>query len=54
MAIPGGYLYRKNAPPAGHQTIWSGWTRLTIMAEACELKDCFEPPQTTYGKEPQS
>ena len=54
MAILGGYLYRKNAPPPGHQTIWSGWTRLTIMAEAYELRDHFEPPQTASGKEPRS
>ena len=33
MAILGGYLYRKNAPP-GHQKIWEGWTRLSIMGEA--------------------
>ena len=44
MAILGGYLYRKNAPPPGHKKIWEGWTRLTIMAEAYELKDHFEPP----------
>ena len=54
MAILGGYLYRRNAPPPGHQKIWSGWTRLTIMAEAYELKDHFEPPQTASGKEPRS
>ena len=54
MAILGGYLYRKNGPPPGHQKIWSGWTRLTIMAEAYELKDHFEPPQTASGKEPRS
>lgn len=45
MAILGGYQYRRNAPPPGHQKIWEGWTRLTIMAEAYELKDRFEPPQ---------
>ncbi len=44
MAILGGYLYRKNAPPPGHQKIWEGWTRLTIMSEAYELRDYFEPP----------
>ena len=38
-AILGGYLYRKNAPPPGHQTICMGWSRLTIMAELYELKD---------------
>ena len=52
MAILGGYLYRKNAPPPGHQKIWEGWTRLTIMAEAYELKDRFEPPQTASQNEP--
>ena len=54
MAILGGYLYRKNAPPPGHQKIWEGWTRLTIMAEAYELKDRFEPPQTASQKQPRS
>ena len=54
LAILGGYLYRKNAPPPGHQTIWAGWTRLTIMAEAYELNDYFEPSQTTLGKKPRS
>ena len=44
MAILGGYLYRPNAPPPGHQKIWEGWTRLTIMSEAYELRDYFEPP----------
>ena len=52
MAILGGYLYRKNAPSPGHQKIWEGWTRLTIMAEAYELKDRFEPPQTASQNEP--
>ena len=47
MAILGGYLYRKNAPPPGYQTIWEGWSRLTIMAEAYELRDHFEPLQTS-------
>ena len=54
MAILGGCLYRKNAPPPGHQKIWEGWTRLTIMAEAYELKDRIEPPQTASQKEPRS
>ena len=52
MAILGGYLYRKNAPPPGYQTIWEGWSRLTIMAEAYELRDHFEPLQTDSEKEP--
>ena len=52
MAIPGGYLYRKNAPPPGHQEIWEGWTRLTIMSEAYELRDYFEPPALSSRDEP--
>ena len=52
MAILGGYLYRKNAPPPGHQKIWEGWTSLTIMAEAYELRDYFEPPKTAPEMEP--
>ena len=54
MAILGGYLYRKNAPPPGHKKISEGWTRSTTMAEAYELKDQIEPPQTALGKEPRS
>ena len=46
MAILGGYLYRPNAPPPGHQKIWEGWTRLTIMSEAYELRDYFELPSS--------
>ncbi len=52
MAIMGGYLYRRNGPPAGHQKIWEGWTRLTIMSEAYELRDYFERPQTASQHEP--
>ncbi len=52
MAILGGYLYRAHAPPPGHQKIWEGWTRLTIMSEAYELKDYFEPPATAFQAEP--
>ena len=52
MAILGGYLYRKNAPPPGHQKIWEGWTRLTIMSEAYELRDYFEPPSNASQEKP--
>ncbi len=52
MAILGGYLYRNNAPPPGHQKIWEGWTRLTTMAEAYALRDRIEPPQTAPQNEP--
>ncbi len=52
MAILGGYLYRKNAPPPGHQEIWEGWARLTIMSEAHELRDSFEPPALASQEEP--
>lgn len=52
VAILGGYLYRKNAPPPGHQKIWGGWTALTIMAEAYDLRAYFEPPKTAPEAEP--
>ena len=52
LAILGGYLYRKNAPPPGHQKIWEGWTRLTIMSEAYELRDYFEPPAISSQEKP--
>ena len=52
MAVMGGYLYRRCGPPPGHQKIWEGWTRLTIMSEAYELRDCFERPQTASQHEP--
>lgn len=51
MAILGGYLYRKNAPPPGHQESWEGWTRLTIMSEAYELRDYFEPPALAFQED---
>ena len=54
MAILGGYLYRAHAPPPDHQKIWEGWTRLTIMSEAYELKDYFEPPASASQAEPGS
>ena len=44
MAILGGCLYRPNAPPPEHQKLWEGWTRLTIMSEAYELRVHFESP----------
>ncbi len=44
MAILGGYLYRENAPPPGHQQRWEGSIRLTIMSEVCQLGDYFDPP----------
>ncbi|MDE0103170.1 MAG: hypothetical protein OXN89_12390 [Bryobacterales bacterium] len=54
MAILGGYIYRKNAAPPGHQKTWEGWTRVTIMAEAYELRDRFEPPLAASQQEPRS
>ena len=41
MAIMGGYLNRKNAPPPGHKIIWRGYTRLTNYAAAFEMLDKF-------------
>ena len=52
MPIPGGYLFRKNAPPPGPQMIWEGWTHLSVIGEANEFRDHFEPPQTASRKEP--
>ena len=54
MAILGGYLYRKKAPPPGHQEIWEGWTRFIIMSEAYELRGYFEPPAIASLDEPGS
>lgn len=48
----GGYLFRPNAPPPGHQKIWEGWTRLTIMGEAYELRDGFEAPPIASQETP--
>lgn len=53
MAILGGYLKNPKAPP-GHQKIWEGWTRLTIMSEAYELRDYFEPPASASQEKPGS
>jgi hypothetical protein len=52
MAMLGGYLYRENTPPLGYQEIWEGGTRLTIMSEADELGDYFEPPAIASQEEP--
>lgn len=52
MAIMGGYLYRKNGPPAGPQKIWEGWTLLTHMSEAYDLRDYFERPLADSRPEP--
>lgn len=46
MAILAGYLYRRNARPPGYQKIREGWTCLTIMDDAYELRDHFEPLRT--------
>lgn len=37
-------MCRKNDPPPEAQMIWEGWTRLTIVCEACELQDDLERP----------
>ena len=52
IPIPGGYLFRKNTPPPGHQMIWEGWPRLSVIGEANELRDHFEQPQTASRKDP--
>ncbi len=50
MAILGGYPYRPNAPPPGHQTIWEGWTRLSIMSATYTLRDACDPPASASVK----
>ena len=52
MAILAGYLYRRGAPPPGQQKTREGWTCRTIMADAYELRDYFEPPGTSPEMEP--
>lgn len=52
VAILGGDLYRKNAPPPRHQKMLEGRTRLTVMSEAYELGDYFEPPPVAFQEEP--
>ncbi len=52
MAILGGYQYRANAPPPGHQKTWEGWNRLSIMSEAYTLRDSCEPPASVSIEEP--
>ena len=54
MAILARYQQRAHAPPPGHQKIWEGWTRLTIMSEAYELKDYCEPSASASQAEPES
>jgi len=42
VAILGGYLDRKHDPPPGHQLMWHGYTKLTAMAMAYQLRDELE------------
>lgn len=39
VAILGGYLNRNNDPPPGHQLMWHGYTTLTTMCMAYQLRD---------------
>ena len=39
MAMIGGYLNRKHDGPPGYKAIWVGNSRLTIMAQAYELRN---------------
>ena len=39
VAILGGYLDRKRAPPPGHQLMWHGYSTLATMAYAYALRD---------------
>ncbi len=52
MAILGGYLDRPNAPPPGHQTIWEGWTRLSIMSATYTLCLAYALPVSVSIAEP--
>ena len=42
VAILGGYLNRNNDPPPGHQLMWHGYTTLTTMCMAYQLRDQIE------------
>ncbi|MEA3221861.1 MAG: hypothetical protein U9P49_01670, partial [Thermodesulfobacteriota bacterium] len=39
VANSGGYLWRSNDPPPGHQLMWRGYTHLQLMCEGFALKD---------------
>lgn len=39
VARLGGYLGRPKDPPAGHQLLWLGYTRLQAMCDGYSLKD---------------
>lgn len=43
VAILGGYLNRNNDPPPGHQLMWHGYTTLTTMCLAYQLRDEIDP-----------
>lgn len=51
-AILGVCPCRRNALPPGRHEIRERWTRRTIMAEALELKDRFQSPQSAGSEEP--
>ena len=51
--IVGANLCHKNDPPPGIKKSWEGWARLTVVSEACELRD-LEPPLIADHGEPRS
>jgi len=42
VASLGGYLNRNHDPPPGHQLMWHGYSKLTAMAMAYQLRDEIE------------
>ena len=50
MAILGGYLYRPNAPPPGHQEIWEGYIRLATITQWVERTRRLNDDSKLYQK----
>ena len=50
MAIPGGYLWRPNAGPPGHEIVWEGYTLLAATAQAFERAVRLERNSDLYHR----
>ena len=50
MAILGGYLWRPNAGPPGHEIVWEGYTRLAAIAQAFERAVRLERNSDLYHR----
>ncbi len=50
LPVPGGYLWRPNAGPPGHEIVWEGYTRLVAIAQAFERAVRLERNSDLYHR----